>query len=89
VISGSSYLWFLRVLLDSGRILHPREKLAIHPHLVSGVNTVIVVMLVVLQTQSPHSVDYKSTLGGLPIEAVVAAVIVLAVFALLLLYERW
>ena len=89
MISGSSYLWFLRVLLNSGRILHAREKPAIHPYIVSGVNTVIVVMLVVLQTQSPHIVGYKSTLGGVPIEAVVAAVTVLAVFAFLLLYERW
>ena len=80
---------FLIVLLDSGRILHAREKPAIHPRVVSGVNTVIVVMLVVLQTQSPNVVGYKSTLGGLPIEAVVATVITLVVFALLLLYERW
>ena len=68
-------------------MLPAREKSALHPHL-SEVNSLIVVLLV-LQTQNPpHIVDYKSNLGPVPIEVVVAGVIFLVVFAVLLLYER-
>lgn len=43
-----------------------------------------------LQGQSPsHIVDYKSDLGPVPVEVVVAAVIFLVVFALLLLDDWW
>ena len=71
-------------------MLHTHGKYSIHPPLSGVVNTpVIVVVLLVLQAQnSPHIVDYKSTLGAVPIEVVVAVVVFLVVFALLLL-DDW
>jgi hypothetical protein len=70
-------------------MLHAREKPEIHLYLSRVVNTAVIVVLLVLQGQSPtHIVDYKSTLGAVPIEVVVAAVIFLVVLVLLLL-DDW
>jgi hypothetical protein len=81
---------FLSALLNWGGMLHAHEKPVSPPHLSGIVNTAITVVLLVLQGQSPTQiVDYKSDLGPVPIEVVVAAVIFLVVFALLLLDDWW
>ena len=71
-------------------MLYAREKPDIHLYLSGVVNTPVIVALLVLQTQSlPHIVDYKSSLGPVPIEVVVTAVIFLVVLVLLLLDDWW
>ena len=63
-------------------MLPAHEKPRIHPHILAVVNTAVIGVLLVLQR---HIVDYKSTLGPVPVELVVAGVIFVVVFVLLLL----
>ena len=63
-------------------MLPAHEKPRIHPHILAVVQTAVIGMLLVLQR---HVVDYKSTLGPVPVELVVAGGVFVVVLVLLLL----